>query len=164
MTEREFKSNQEMVKYIGVNCRPDVYASAPLTALQNEPIWKAQIILHRREIEHIEKSPPHELHFVKIDIASIRVVLSDASLANAPGIKTQLGYVILMAIDDHSENILHYVPSRWHRVRRSVREAEVRALIHVVDFAMLVSEALNELLQQTIGIEAFSIAGLCSML
>lgn len=156
MTERELKSKRALVQYISVNCRPDVRGLVQLIALRNETITKAQFILLRKAIEHIKKSHSQGLDFVKIYIKLILVaMISDASFANAPALKSQLGYIRLIAKDKRHAYNEDYETSRCHRVKRSVMAAEVYALIYAVDVGRFTRDALNELFGRLIEMKAF---------
>lgn len=79
-----------------------------------------------------------------------RVVLSEASFPNAPDLKSQIGYVILLAHKSGCPNIVHDVSSRCHRVSVSVIIAEVLAISYAVDMEMVVTKALSELLHRNV--------------
>lgn len=82
-------------------------------------------------------------------------MISDASLAIAPGLMSQLGYTVLMTYDERLATVMQYGLSRCHYVTRSAMAAEVHALIHAVDVVTLIGDALNELLGRTIALEAY---------
>lgn len=155
-SEKGFRSQRALVQYIGVNCRPDVCATVQLIAPGKEGTTKSQFASLKRAVEHLKRRPEQGLDFVKLHMPSVRVVvISDASFANAPGLKSQLGFVILMADENRTANIVHYGSCRCHRVTRSVMASEVHALIHAVDIGMIVRDALNELLNRNVEMEAF---------
>lgn len=83
------------------------------------------------------------------------VVLSDASFATTPGLKSQLRYTILMADKKRNGNIVHYGSSWNHRITRSVMTAEVNPMIYAVHVRMIVRGDSNELLNRSIVMVAF---------
>lgn len=76
---------------------------------------------------------------MKMNIKSVRfVVITDDSFANAPGLKSQLGYIVLLAGDERLAYIVPYGSSRRHCVTRSVMVAEVHTLAHAIDVGMVI--------------------------
>ena len=95
------------------------------------------------------------LDFVALDLKTVRLVLmTDASFANAEGMKSQLGYLILMVDAAGNCNIVHYGSNRCKRVVRSVMAAEVQALVLGFDFSFVVKDLIEELLGREIKLEA----------
>lgn len=94
--------------------------------------------------------------FVKSDMVTMRiVVISVASFAKVPGLKSRLAYTILMADKERCANNINYSSCRCHRVSRMVMAAEVHALIHAVEIGMLMKEILGELMNWEIKMEAY---------
>lgn len=61
------------------------------------------------------------LNYVPVDMDSGRMILyTDWSFANAPDLRSQLGFVSVLLHDQGSANIIHYGSARYHRVTRSV--------------------------------------------
>lgn len=83
------------------------------------------------------------------------VVLSDASFAFAPNLKSQIGYVMLMADNSRCANTVHYALGRYHRLLRSVMAAEVHSLVHALDMGMVVKKTLSELLHLNVEMETY---------
>lgn len=98
----------------------------------------------------------NEIEFKKLDTVKMRiVVISDASFANAPGLKSQLGYVILTADKEKCANIIHYSSCGCHRDWRSDIATEVHALVHTVDKGMLIKETLIKLMNRELEMESY---------
>lgn len=66
------------------------------------------------------------------------IVLSDASFANEVVMKSQLGFVILLADGHKVTNTVHYCSTRCHRVSQSVMDSELHALVHAFDNGFVV--------------------------
>lgn len=96
------------------------------------------------------------LSYVHLDLASAKLVLfTDASFANARGLTSQLGYVILMVDKDCRANVIHYGSSRCHRVTRSVLSSELHALVQGFDIAYVLQHLFAELMDRRLEIEAY---------
>lgn len=90
MTEEGFKSQRALVQYIGVNYRPDISATVQLTAPGNMQIAEAQFKSLHKAIDYMKETIHAGPDFVKLYLSLVRVVvLSDASFANAAGVKSQ---------------------------------------------------------------------------
>lgn len=96
------------------------------------------------------------LNFVRLEVSLVRVaVLSEASSANAPEVKSQLGFVVLMVCNHKRENIVHYESNRYHRVEQFLMTAEVRAFAYAFVHDYLLQEILEGLIGREISLEAF---------
>lgn len=84
------------------------------------------------------------LNYVNLDMQSARITLmTEASFANGPGGKSQLGYLILLMEKAINCNILHYGSNQCQRVCRSVMAAEMHGLILGFDYAYIIQDILN---------------------
>lgn len=118
------------MEYIGVNCPPSICATDQLIAPTDAKIKALQIKLLRTVINHMHITKENGLEFVRLDIESVRiVVLSDAPFANAAGLKSQLGFVVLMADSYRRVNVFHYGSASCHQITQLVTAAEVNALV-----------------------------------
>lgn len=99
--QKSFTSQRAMAQYVGVNTRPDVTASVHLFAPGNEPATEDDFRILKRKIGHMKNTKYIGLTYRPLDISSTRLVLiTDASFANARGLKCQLGYFLLMTNKD----------------------------------------------------------------
>lgn len=64
--------------------------------------------------------------------------MADSFFGNTEGLKSKLGYLILMENDANDFNIVHYGRNRFHRIARSIMAEEVGALIFGFDYAFFV--------------------------
>lgn len=104
-----------------------------------------------RSIGNLQNTMKQGLKFVRIDMETGRiVVILDASLANTKGLKSQLGYSVLMADAIRTANIVKYGYNRSHRVSRSAMTVEVHALVHAFDIAYVICDTLQNLLGRDI--------------
>ena len=154
-TQKGFASMRALAQYVGVNVRPDVCAPIQLIAPGSEPTTKEQFTSLRKAVEFLKETKEIGLTYVKLNMEEIKiVVLTDASFANAEGLKSQLGYLILLVDDTGRCNVLHYGSNRCRRIARSVMAAEIQALILGFDYAYLIKDQLDEILGRDVKIEA----------
>lgn len=86
-----------------------------------------------------------ELDFVSLGINSMYFdVLSNASVANAPGMKSQAGYMIFTANKVPNAKIMPHKSSWSHRITCFVMSPNGQALIRVVDVGMIMADVLKE--------------------
>lgn len=83
------------------------------------------------------------------------VFISNSLFPNAVGMKSQLGFVILLADGQKRANIVHHISTRYHRVSRSVMATEVHALVRAIDIGFVVREAFEKLFGRGLEPEAF---------
>ena len=98
---------------------------------------------------------------MKLDIKKLRlVVFIDSSFANNKDYSSQIGYVIVLANDDHC-NLLHWSSIKCRRVTRSVIALELYAIGHGFDYACVLKHTLDSILctsiPLTICINSFSL-------
>lgn len=117
---------------------------------------RRRFVFPKSAIENLKRSSAQGRNFVKLHTSSTMVfVISDASVAKASGLKSQLGYVTLMADKKVSVNIVQYGSNRCHHATQTVMAGGVHALVRAVDIGMIVRNFLNELLIRSVDIEAF---------
>lgn len=86
---------------------------------------------------------------------SIRFVLmTDSPFANAEGLNSQLGYLILVADRKNNCNILYYGSNKCKRIARYVMAAEIQAFVLGFDYAYAVKNFVKEIIGRTIQLEA----------
>ena len=154
-TQKAFSSQRAAAQYIGVNTRPDICAAVQLIAPGNAPTTPAEFKSLSKSIKFLQETKDQGLTYVNLDLRSARIVLlTDASFANAAGMKSQLGYLILMADDNGNCNLLHYGSNKCQRIARSVMAAEIQALVLGFDFAFLIKDLVDEILGTDMRIEA----------
>ena len=143
------------MQYIGVNVRPDVCAPVQLIAPGNKPTSPEEYKSLQKTTKYLQKTKEQGLNYLPLDLESIRIVLlTDASFANATGMKSQLGYLLLL-VDKHENcNVLHYGSDKCKRIARSVMAAELHALVLGFDYAFLVKDLVEEILGRKIVVEA----------
>ena len=96
------------------------------------------------------------LRYVNLDRESLKLLLfTDASFANANKLKSQLGFVVVLADKHGRGNIVHYGSTTCKRVARSVMAAELHALVYGFDNAYGVREAINCTLGLNVQIHSF---------
>lgn len=154
-TQVEFNSQRALAQYVGVNVRPDVCAPIQLIAPGSQPTTDAEFKSLRRSTKFLKETRTQGLNFTPLNLETVRLVLlSDASFGNAAGLKSQLGYLIMMVDSDDNCNIVHYGSNRCKRVARSVMAAEIQALVLGFDYAFVVKDLIEEILGHHISLDA----------
>ena len=153
----EYISQRALAQYVGVNVRPDVCAPVQLLVPGKEEVTTLQYKQLKKVLEYMMDTKNQGLNYVSLDMESARLVLlTDASFANAPGCKSQLGYVIIMVDKFDKCNILHYGSNRCQRVCRSVLAAEMHALILGFDFEYVIQDMVKELIGRKLDVEVMT--------
>ena len=151
----DFVSFRALAQYIGVNVRPDICAPVQLIAPGSTPPSRGDMKTLNKVTKFLKATIDQGLNYVPLNLGKARLVLmTDASFANASGMKSQLGYILLMADDKGDCNVLHYASNRCKRVARSVMAAELFALVIGFDYAYLVRDLILELTGIEMMIEA----------
>lgn len=102
-----------MVKYVGVKCRPDVCLGVQIIVPGAVPTISSDLKTMKKVLLLLKKEMEEGLDYMKLDMDRVRIgVLTDAYFANAKGLKSQLGYLILMDDKMKHENIVHLGSSR----------------------------------------------------
>ena len=154
-TQQEFTSQRALAQYIGVNVRPDICAPVQLIAPGKLPTTDKERKSLKKTTKFLKETIDQGLNYVALDLKTTKLVLmTDASFANAEGMRSQLGYLVLMVDDDDNCNIVHYGSNRCKRVARSVMAAEIQALVLGFDFAFIVKDLIEEILGREVKLEA----------
>ena len=96
-TVAEFVSHRALAQYIGVNVRPDICTPIQLLAPESIPPSIKEMKTLKKVTKFLKGTAGQGLDYVKLDMKTARLVLlTDASFANARGLKSQLGFLILM--------------------------------------------------------------------
>lgn len=152
---KRFISRRVLLQCIGVNCRPEVYATAQCIAPRKEMTTKSLFVSLRKASEHLKRSARQELNFVKLVLGSMWCDLI-LGLLTLLAWKRRIGFVILMADRAHRGSIVHYASSECHRITRLVTDAEAQLLINVVGIRTLDLDTLDELLELNVELEVFT--------
>ena len=151
----DFISQRALAQYIGVNVRPDICAPVQLIAPGKNEVTDKDIKSLKKTTKFLKETIEQGLTFVPLNLETMRLVLmTDASFANAQGMKRQLGYLIMLVDDEGNCNIVHYGSNRCKRVARSVMAAEIQALVLGFDYAYVVKDLIEEILGRTIMLDA----------
>lgn len=95
------------------------------------------------------------MKFVALNLDTARIILmTDASFANVSAMKSQIGYLLLMADAEGRWIEIHYGTNKCKRIARSVMAAEVQILMHVFVHAYFVRDLLEELIGLPLALEA----------
>jgi hypothetical protein len=152
----ELVSTRAGIQYVGGSTRPDLSARCQLlaSAVAKEHPDEATYKPLNKLVDIAHNTASDRLTFVPLDLETLRVVLhTNASFANADGMKSQLGFVIMLVDGKNNANIVHYASRRCTRVTRSVLAAELYALVLGFDHSVLVREICTEILERAISID-----------
>ena len=150
----EVTIDRESGDYVTKRRCPDVCAPVQLIAPGKSPTTQQEMRSLRKTTKFLKETADQGLNFVKLDIDTIRLVLlTDASFANAEGMKSQLGYLVLMVDGNGNCNIVHYGSNRCQRVARSVMAAELQALVLGFDYAFVIKDLVEEILGRHVKVE-----------
>ena len=83
------------------------------------------------------------------------MLFTDASFANCDDLKSQIGFVLVLADKKNNANIVHFGSSRCKRVTRSVMAAEVHGLVYGFDSAFIEKNIIEELLGTSIPMDVY---------
>lgn len=155
-TQADLESTRAKLQYVGCCTRPDLCSSVQLLASQ---VISNSVSCYNKLnniIKWCHETSAIGLTFVPLDKSSLRLMLfTDASFANANKLKSQIGFILVLADASNNANIIHYGSMCCKRVTRSVMAAELLALVHGFDNAYLAQHILQEILDQDIPIDGF---------
>ena len=155
-TEEEFASQRALAQYIGVCSRPDICAAVQLLAPGSEPTTPAEMKQFSKAVKHLHDTSTIGLKFKGIDMTTARItILSDAAFGNARGLKSQLGYLILLTDEKGTANIIHYASNKCKRVTRSVLAAELHAFVLAFDYAYVLKDMITEIIGRELDLIAY---------
>ena len=89
------------------------------------------------------------------EAVKVRVKAED-SFADKADLTSQLGYIILLADKFGTCNILHYASYKSRRVTRSVPGAELYLFYDAFDYAYVMHQDLEKILQQRVPLQIFT--------
>lgn len=96
------------------------------------------------------------MKFWKLDLSKMKLVLlTDASIANTKGVKSQLRYILLMPDDHGTSNTIHYCSTRCRRVTRSVMASEIHALVLWFDRDISIRHLIQEILVRAVEVQVY---------
>ena len=88
------------------------------------------------------------INFVPLDSKSLKLVIfTDSSFANNKDLSSQIGYVIVLADDHFSANIIHWSSIKCKRVTGSVLASELYAIVHGFDIGAAIRSTIKAILQ-----------------
>lgn len=108
------------------------------------PIHKTQL---NKIIQLIKMESRLGLKAHQLDLESLRIISrEDASFANLPDLKTQLGSIVLLTDKTSRENCIHFRSCKCKRVVRSVLVGETHAFVDSFDAAYAIRHDLRTML------------------
>ena len=156
-TPEAFGTLKGKLHYASSNTRPDHSCAINLLS---QTLPKDATAPHFAELDRINaEMHDHELHLLykPLDLSSVELwVYSDASFANCPDLRSQLGYVIYIRDKHGTCSLLSWASSRSKRVTRSVLAAELFALSHSYDVGFSIRYTCSQLLKRDVPLRLFT--------
>lgn len=110
-----FQRQRALAQYIGLNCRPDIFATVKLIAPANAKIEERQFKSQSPAINLMQNTKDNGLEYVRPYIESVRIVVLCAALfANEAGPRNQLKFMILMVNKYRCASIVYYGSDHFH--------------------------------------------------
>lgn len=155
--ENGFQNQNFLALYSSVNSWPDVCAFVQLIVPGSAEVEEIQFDILRKKSNAWERNIETLYQFFEIDVRNIRVVvLSDISIASRVGLKSQLVFVVLVAEEHCSANLVHYESRPYRRVPQSVVAAKVHALVNAIGSAYIVCKIFKKLIGRELLLRALN--------
>jgi hypothetical protein len=136
--------------YIASVCQPEASFDLSFAAQVINPREEDAKKLNKRLQWQIDNKM-RGLRFVPLDLESLKlVVFADASFANNNDNTSQIGFVIVLADESNSANIVHWSSIKCKRVTRSVLASELYGMAHGFDHAAVIKATIEKILQITL--------------
>ncbi|CAE7253541.1 GIP [Symbiodinium sp. CCMP2592] len=149
---KEYRSCAGSLQWLGGSTRPDICASVSLSNLGQDNGPQQLKVLYEC-IDYMKTTPEDGLTFqgVSLNYATHVIGYGDSSWANAPGGKSQMGVIVLLAGPECKDKvaratIVDWRSSRSPRVTRSTLASEANAMDECVDRCTFCNCFLSELL------------------
>lgn len=144
--ESSFVSQRTLAQYIGICARPDICAQVQLMAPISSAIRPRNMDNFNSLVCHLNKASWTGQSVLPLDLGSSKVVLfSDAEFDSTANLKNQLGLVLAVIDGNGKGHTIHYAASRCSRVARSVMEAEVQALVQLLDQVFIIPQLITDI-------------------
>lgn len=102
-------------------------------------------------------SDPLQLVYKPLDLDSVKLcIYTDASFANCPDLRSQLGYVVFLRDKFYNCSLISWASSRSKRVTRSVLAAELFALSQGYDVGFAQRHTLSQILGREVPMRLFT--------
>lgn len=146
----EYIAQRARGAYIATVCQPqatfDLSQASQTTLPTTDQIKK----LNKRLMWQKAHGQKFGLKFTKLDQSKLRLIaFSDASFANNADFSSQIGYVIILADDQHC-NLLQWSSTKCKRVTRSVLASELYAMINAFDAACVLKYTIDLITKQSV--------------
>lgn len=145
--EQTFGTLKGKLHYASSNTRPD---HACAINLLSQTLPKDAAEPQFKELDRVNAemhATSLSLVYTPLDLDSIELcVYADASFANCPGFRSQLGYVVFLRDKHRNCSLISWSSARSKRVTRSVLAAELFALSHAYDIGFALRFTISELL------------------
>jgi Reverse transcriptase (RNA-dependent DNA polymerase) len=141
--------------YIGTICQPEAAFDLSIAAQFQDP-GKDEIKALNKRLQWQIDNPARGLHYVPLDLQTAKLfVFVDGSFANNKDLSSQIGYVVVIGNETHSDgifnlrgNILHWSSTKCKRVTRAVLASELYGMVAGIDMAISISTTLELVTRQ----------------
>ena len=156
-TYKQYRSKRQELAWL-VHTRPDIAADVNLAAQVIETQWGRKDVLEiNKLIRHVHSTATRGIRQHKLDRNTLSLrAYTDSSFSNTPDLKSQLGFLIVLADSSGRANLLHFASHKSRRVTRSVMGAEVLAFADGFDFAFLLRHDLRGIMKQKLPLAMFT--------
>lgn len=156
INEDTFTRTRAKIQYIGSCTRPDVSSRSQLLSSTLTAHFPQRLKQLNKLIEWCHETCEFEMQYVPLQKDTLRLLLfTDASFANADKLRSQIGFVLVLADDQLNGNIIHYGSVHCKRVTRSVMAAELLALVYGFDQAYVAQDILQQIIGVQVPIDGF---------
>lgn len=148
-TFERFRSRRHELAWI-THTRPDIAAEAAMLAQVTRVSFSPNHVTQlNRAIRRVKAEPELGLTVHKLKPESLQILVhADASFANLPDLKTQLGFVVLLTDETNRVNWLHFRSYKCKRVVRSVLAGETHAFADAFDAAYAIRHDLVQIIRR----------------
>jgi hypothetical protein len=142
----EYIAQRARGAYIASMCQPEASFDLSFAAQAIHPTNENTKDLNKRLGWQLDNST-RGLTFVRLDENSLQLlVFTDASFANNKDLSSQIGYVVVLADNTNSANILHWSSLKCKRVTRSVLASELYAMVQGFDIGASIKTTIEKAL------------------
>jgi len=143
--------------YIATICQPEAMFDLSVAAQHQEPSDEEVKALNKRlewQIQNVERG----IRYINLDLNRTKLfVFVDGSFANNKDLSSQIGYVIILANEEASDeensfllrgNLVHWSSTKSKRVTRSVLASEIYGMVSGVDMSIVIKTTLDKITEQ----------------
>lgn len=150
-TYGQFRSRRDELAWITHTSTEVAAESAILAQVTAESFYPVHITQLNKAIKRVKEEPYLGLICHKLYLESLHTVVNaDASFANLPDLKSQLGFAVLLTDKTNQVNWLHFRSYKWKRAVLSVLGGETHAFADAFDAAYALRHDIEKILNNKI--------------